>query len=118
MTETNRFLVRSFAETVLVAVLLENNAEFVDADGYAGNNSHLEDGLSSLPSTLAEMNGDRRNIHYESVHRVLADGNFVLGTSEGEQGGVHFALYGFFPIANGLNVEPWDTTEAITPHSE
>ncbi|KIN78131.1 nuclear transport factor 2 family protein [Sulfitobacter mediterraneus] len=117
-TETNRSLVRSFAETVLVAGQIEHLADFVDADDYTEHNPHLEDGSSSLQSALSEMTGGNRHIDYHRVHRVLAQGNFVLCVSEGERGGVHSAFYDLFRIANGKIVEHWDTTEAIAPRSE
>lgn len=117
-TEANRSLVRSFVETVLVAGQHERLLEFVDANGYAEHNPHLEDGVSSLRSALAEMHRDHRNIDYYRVHRVLAEGNFVLSVSEGQRSEVHSAFYDLFRIANGKITEHWDTTEKIAPRNE
>lgn len=117
-TETNRSLVRSFAETVLVTGEVGRLSDFIDANSYVEHNPYLEDGISSLRSALAEMNGSQRNIDYHRVHRVLAEGNFVLCVSEGERSGVHSAFYDLFRIANGKITEHWDTTEKIAPRSE
>jgi len=64
------------------------------------------------------MQGKHRNIDYKRVHRVLAEGSFVLCVSEGERSGVHSAFYDLFRIANGKIVEHWDTTEKVAPRSE
>jgi predicted SnoaL-like aldol condensation-catalyzing enzyme len=55
---------------------------------------------------------------YQRVHRVLAEGNFVLSVSEGAFGGVHSAFYDLFRVADEKLVEHWDTTEKIAPRSE
>jgi len=118
LTEANRTLVRSFAETVLIAGQIDRLGDFVDANDYTEHNPNSEDGVSSLQSTLAEMHGKHRNIDYKRVHRVLAEGSFVLCVSEGERSGVHSAFYDLFRIANSKIVEHWDTTEKVAPRSE
>ena len=57
-------------------------------------------------------------IKYDRIHRVLAEGNFVLSVSEGSLDGVHSAFYDLFRVADGRLVEHWDTIEAIAPRSE
>ena len=52
------------------------------------------------------------------LHRVLAEGSFVLSVSEGSLGGVHSSFYDLFRIAEGKIVEHWDTIEAIPPRSD
>ena len=52
------------------------------------------------------------------LHRVLAEGNFVLSVSEGSLGGVHTSFYDLFRVAGGKIVEHWDTIEAVPPRSE
>ena len=117
LTESNRALVRSFVETVLVGGQRDRLTEFIDEDAYAEHNPRLGDDLSVLRSALeAESNG-RRRIDYQRVHRVLAEGNFVLCVSEGHHGGVHSAFYDLFRVAQGKVVEHWDTTEKIAPRS-
>lgn len=118
LTEQNRSFVKSFVDSVLVAGQVERITDFVDANDYAEHNPQLADGVSSLQSALEVTNEGQRYIDYQRVHRVLAEGNFVLCVSEGQRGGVHSAFYDLFRVANGKIVEHWDTTEAIAPPSE
>ena len=118
LTENNRAFIRSFADTVLVNGLLDRLADFIDADNYAEHNPRLNDDLSTLRSALEARNNGRRQIDYQRVHRVLAEGSFVLCVSEGYFDGRHAAFYDLFRLACGKIVEHWDTTEKIAPKSE
>jgi len=117
-TESNRALVRSFIEAVLIDGNLDRLGEFVDANAFAEHNPRLADGVANLRSTLEVRDESSRRIDYHRIHRVLAEGNFVLCVSEGNYGGVHTAFYDLFRLANGKVVEHWDTTEKIAPRSE
>ena len=118
LTETNRALIRSFVEAVLVDGDLNRLIDFVDEDSFAEHNPHLRDGVYSLRSALEDGDENGRRIDYHRVHRVLAEGNFVLCVSEGSYDGVHSAFYDLFRLADGKVVEHWDTTEKIAPRSE
>lgn len=117
-TESNRAFVRSFIETVLIDGQLDRLTDYVDEDAYAEHNSRLGDGVSILRSALEAEDESGRRIDYNRVHRILAEGNFVLCVSEGNYGGDHTAFYDLFRLANGKVVEHWDTTEKVAPRSE
>jgi len=118
LTEKNRAVVRDFVETVLVDGQLDRLADFVHADAFAEHNPHLADDLSTLRHALEALDNGNRRIDYHRIHRVLAEGNFVLCVSEGNLDGAHSALYDLFRVADGVVVEHWDTTEKIAPRSE
>jgi len=118
LTESNRALVRSFVETVLVDGQLDRLTDFIDEDNYTEHNPRLGDSVSVLHSALEANDGRGRYIDYHRIHRVLAEGNFVLCVSEGKYGGVHSSFYDLFQLANGKVVEHWDTTEKIAPRNE
>jgi predicted SnoaL-like aldol condensation-catalyzing enzyme len=118
LTEINRAIVRSFVEIVLVGGHLERITEFVNEDYYAEHNPRLSDGISALRAVLETNDNGNRQIDYRRVHRVLAEGNFVLVVSEGYLGDTHSAFYDLFRIENDKLVEHWDTTEKIAPLSE
>lgn len=118
LTESNRAFVRSFVETVLMNGQLGKLSEFVSKENYVEHNPHLGDGLAVLRSELASEYEGKKSIDYRTLHRVLAEGNFVLCVSEGYKAGVHTSFYDLFRIDEGLIVEHWDTTEAIAPRQE
>jgi predicted SnoaL-like aldol condensation-catalyzing enzyme len=117
LTEGNRAFVRSFVDVVLVDGRLDRLIDFIDEDNYTEHNPRLGDGVSVLRSALEVEDVTRRRIDYHRVHRVLAEGNFVLCVSEGNYGGVHTAFYDLFRLSKGKVVEHWDTTEKIAPRS-
>ena len=116
-TDANRALVRSFVESVLVGGDHDRLEEFVD-DNLIEHNPCLADGVASLRIALEATENGGRQIVYRHVHRVLAEGSFVLCVSEGDFAGVHSAFYDLFRIAGGKIAEHWDTTEKVAPKSE
>ncbi len=118
LTESNRALVRSFVEVVLIDGHLDRLTDFVDKDTYAEHNPRLGDGVSILRSALEAKDESGRRIDYQSIHRVLAEGSFVLCVSEGNYDGVHTAFYDLFRLAKDKVAEHWDTTEKIAPRRE
>lgn len=117
LTERNRAFVQSFVETVLIDGQLNRLTEFINEDSYAEHNPRLGDGVSVLRCALEAEIDSHRRIDYHRVHRVLAEGNFVLCVSEGNYDGVHSAFYDLFRLTNGQLVEHWDTIEKIAPRS-
>jgi predicted SnoaL-like aldol condensation-catalyzing enzyme len=118
LTESNRALIRSFVDTVLVNGHLDQLGDFVDEDRFAEHNPRLGDGLSVLLSALEAKGESGRRIDYHRIHRVLAEGDFALCVSEGQYDSVHAAFYDLFRLAGGRVVEHWDTMEKIAPRSE
>ncbi len=117
LTEANRAVVRSFVQSVLVDDNLERLTEFIDEGAFVEHNPQLGDDVSLLRSVLEEDESGKR-IDYQRIHRILAEGNFVLCVSEGTHDGTHAAFFDLFRLANGKVVEHWDTTESIAPRSE
>ena len=118
LTESNRALVRSFVEMVLIDGQLDQLTNYIDESGYAEHNPRLADDVSTLRLALEASGKSLRHIDYHRIHRVLAEGNFVLCVSEGNFNDAHCAFYDLFRISDGKLVEHWDTTEMIAPRNE
>ena len=118
LTEANRTLVGSFVEDILIGGAHNHLSDFISAENYTEHNPRLSDGVDALRAELEKREDGQRVINYEKLHRVVAEGSFVLSVSEGDVSGTHSAFYDLFRIADGKLVEHWDTTEKIAPRSD
>ncbi|MFT5130863.1 MAG: putative SnoaL-like aldol condensation-catalyzing enzyme [Rhodothermales bacterium] len=118
-TEGNRDVVSRFVTEVLVGGQIDTIGDYVDAHSYTEQNPRLADGLPSLNAALSAQPGDASVcIRYQKLHKLLAEGNFVLAACEGVRDGAQTAFYDLYRLGNGKIVEHWDTTEAIPPRTE
>ena len=118
-TESNRETVRAFVEEVLINQRYLQLEHYIDDGGYTEHNPRIGDGLPALRTALFQpVSNNHTRIRYDRMHRLLAEGNFVLTVCEGHLNGVHSSFYDLYRIARGKIVEHWDTTEAIPPRNE
>ena len=110
-TDTNRALVTQFAEKVLVGADYSLLTDYISTKTYHQHNTEAADGLDGFGAAAATWAEQGKNLTYKKVHKVIAEGDFVLTQSEGEFGGPA-AYYDLFRIADGRIVEHWDV---ITP---
>ena len=115
-TEANRDLVRSFVDEVLINGHQDRLETYITSN-FTEHNPRLQDGLPALRTALSNPE-DGNTIQYDRIHRLLAEGNFVLSVCEGSLKGRHTSFYDLFRIDQGRLVEHWDTVEAIPPRSE
>ncbi|WP_127111671.1 nuclear transport factor 2 family protein [Shimia sediminis] len=116
-TEDNRQTVRDYVDTVLIPRDFSRLQDFVDAD-LIQHSPEIADGIVPLRAALEEPSGDGPRIGYTHLHRVLAEGNFVLAMCEGEKDRAHTSFYDLYRLQDGKIVEHWDTVETIAPRSE
>ena len=118
-TKYNRETVQSFVDEALINGQLNKLENYIDAEHFTEHNPRIGDGLPALYSAFSDpaSNGGV-TLKYDRMHRILAEGDFVLTVSEGSVNGVHSSFFDLFRVANGKLVEHWDTTEAVPPRSE
>lgn len=116
-TEVNRQRVLDYVETVLIARDFNRMDGFVDVD-LIQHNPSIGDGLSALRDNLQEMSDDSPRLCYTHLHRVLAEGNFVLAMCEGIRDSAQTSFYDLYRLQDGQIAEHWDTVETIVPRSE
>lgn len=112
-TQENKTLVSNFVNDILVNGKMEKLAGYYDGDNYIQHNPLIGDGLSGLGKALGEWAKQGITMKYDTVHKVLGEGNFVLVVSEGHLGGKHSSFYDLFRVENSKIAEHWDTIEEI-----
>lgn len=116
-TEANRELVKNFLYDVMQGNCPEKTPDYFDGDTYIQHNTGIADGLSGLGAALAAMAEQNIQMIYNTVHQVLAQGNFVLAVSEGTFGGAPTSYYDLWRVEDGKIAEHWDVMETIADPS-
>ncbi len=114
-TAANREIVRSFVNDVLIDGQTAQLNRFLDREQMIEHHPRIEDGL--LARANANTQSDAK-IRYDRMHRILAEGDFVLSVCEGTIDGAPSSLYDLYRVADGKLVEHWDTVEVIPPRAE
>jgi predicted SnoaL-like aldol condensation-catalyzing enzyme len=116
-TEANRTLVRTYRETVMVALRFDRIEEFIEDAHYAQHASKIGDGIARLRDRIASVAKEGGQL-YLTPRRFVAEGNFVLVLSEGDLPTGPTALYDLFRVDNGKIVEHWDVLTPIPPRDQ
>ncbi len=116
-TEANRELVKNFLWDVMQGNHPEKTPDYFEGDAYIQHNTGIADGLSGLGAALEAFAKQGIQMVYNTVHQVLAQGNFVLAASEGTFGGVPTAYYDLWRVEQGKIAEHWDVMEPIAEPS-
>ena len=112
-TEANKTLVKNFVDDILVNGRMEKLASYFDGDNYIQHNPMIGDQLSGLGKALEAWAKQGITMTYDTIHKVLSEGNFVLVVSEGQLAGKHTSFYDLFRVENGKIAEHWDVIETI-----
>jgi len=118
-TDANRDLVVEFADRVLKGADYSVLTDYISAETYLQHNPEAGDGLDGFGAAAAKWAEQGKNLVYRTVHKVVAEGDFVLLQSEGEFG-IPVAYYDLFRVADGKIVEHWDVVAPIPaelPHT-
>ena len=114
ITESNRILIQSFVEDVLINGCIEKLGNYINAEQYMEHCPRFGNDLDKLSAALSKPSADGSiSINYKKSHRFLADGNFVLSVCEGSANQIESSFFDLYRLNDGKIVEHWDTTEAI-----
>ncbi|MFK8083499.1 MAG: nuclear transport factor 2 family protein, partial [Granulosicoccus sp.] len=114
LTNSNKAIVEAFVNDILMGENPDKITEYVSTETYLQHNSAVADGLDGLNAALQYFADNGLVMQYDTLHKVLGEGNFVLSMSEGKFGkGDHVAFYDLFRLDNGLIVEHWDVIQTI-----
>lgn len=114
-TEANKTLVRNFVDDILANGRMNKLASYFDGDNYIQHNPMIADQLSGLGKALEAWAKQGITMKYDTIHKVLGEGNFVLVVSEGKLAGKLTSFYDLFRVENGKIAEHWDVIETIAP---
>lgn len=118
-TDNNKAIVEAFVNDILMGANPDKITEYVSTETYLQHNSAVADGLDGLGAALQYFADNGLVMQYDTLHKVLGEGNFVLTMSEGKFGtGDHVAFYDLFRLDNGLIVEHWDVIQTIPNEAE
>jgi predicted SnoaL-like aldol condensation-catalyzing enzyme len=116
-TEANRTLVRTYRETVMVALRFDRIEEFIEGAHYAQHAAKIGDGIARLRDRIASVAKEGGKL-FLTPRRFVAEGNFVLVLTEGDLPSGPTALYDLFRVENGKIVEHWDVLTPIPPRDQ
>lgn len=117
-TESNRTVIQSFIQDVLIQVHPEKLSDYINQEKYVEHNPRFSDDLTELSGALStSSNNNSISIKYEQCHRLLAEGDFVLSVCEGFMNKKHSSFFDLYRLEDEKIVEHWDTSETIPPRS-
>jgi predicted SnoaL-like aldol condensation-catalyzing enzyme len=112
-TEANKALVTSFINDIPMGENPDKIAEYISAEQYDQHNPQINDGLNGLGEFFQYLASENIVFKYNTLHKVLGEGNFVLTVSEGEFMGKNQVFYDLFRVENDKIVEHWDVIQEI-----
>jgi predicted SnoaL-like aldol condensation-catalyzing enzyme len=112
-TAQNKALIRQYTTEVLIGNHFGDILTYFDGDQLVQHNPLMGDGVQEFLSTLKNWADQGTPQVYDTIHKVLGEGNFVLVLSEGTYFGKHSAFYDLYRVEQGKIAEHWDVVEAI-----
>jgi len=111
-TEANKALAISIIEDVLMGQNPDNIINYI-AEDYVQHNPGIDNGLVGIQAAVDYLISINNMFQYNTIHKVIGEGNFVLTISEGTWNGTSNAFYDLFRMENGKAVEHWDVIQPV-----
>lgn len=117
-TQANKRLAQDFVQDVLIDGKIDRITFYISTETYHQHNPGIEDGVIGLNKALESMAKQGLAMKYQTVHKVIGEGNFVLTLSEGQFADKHVAFYDLFRVEGEKIVEHWDVIQDIPPKKD
>jgi len=111
-TEANKNLATSIIRDVLMGQNPNNITNYIAID-YIQHNPQIDNGLQGIQDAVAYLTSINNMFQYNTIYKVIGEGNFVLTVSEGTWNGTSNAFYDLFRMENGKAVEHWDVIQPV-----
>lgn len=111
-TEANKNLATSIIQDVLMGQNPNNITNYI-AVNYTQHNPQIDNGLQGIQDAVAYLISINNMFQYNTIHKVIGEGNFVLTVSEGTWNGTSNAFYDLFRMENGKAIEHWDVIQPV-----
>ncbi len=105
LTSENAEIIRKFSEQVLIDRRSDKLDDFV-AEKMIQHIPEVNDGKESFQQYLSGLS-------FEKVHRLIAEGNFVVSQATGSLQGLPYVFYNIYRLSHGKIREHWSVSQAI-----
>ncbi|MDI2112521.1 nuclear transport factor 2 family protein [Commensalibacter nepenthis] len=112
-SEANRQLVKKFFTETLIGGDYSGFERYSDGTTFYQHSPDIGDGVQPVINFLEQLKADGTALHYDKIHRTVADGQFVLTHSEGSIAGARHAYFELWRVENGKIIELWDSIPAV-----
>ena len=107
-TEESRKTVLAFFEEVLIGQNYDAIPQHTNGEDFIQHASDIADGAGNMRDFLAKLKEDGTPLVYDTIHRTVAQNDFVLTHSEGSIDGERHSFCELWRVADGKVVELWD----------
>lgn len=115
----NKQIVQKFFDEFLIKQQYDKGSEYTNGDGFQQHSPDIGNTTNAMAEFLQQLKIDGTPLVYHKVHRVIADGQFVLTHSEGEIGGQRTAYCELWRVdENGKVSELWDAISEVPLDTE
>lgn len=111
--EANRQLVQKFFTETLIGGDYSGFKRYTDGENFYQHSPDIGDGVAPVIEFLEQLKANGSALVYNKIHRIIADGQFVLTHSEGSIAGVRHAYFELWRVENGKIIELWDAISTV-----
>lgn len=112
-SEANRQLVKKFFTETLIGGDYSGFRRYSDGKTFYQHSPDIGDGVDPVIDFLEQLKADGSALVYNKIHRMVADGQFVLTHSEGSIAGARHAYFELWRVENDKIIELWDSIPAV-----